>query len=103
MKRKIDIWTEELLQKVNGYPRIVGYRNLLDWCAVKKHKGTVILELSIFSLNNHGKKITLKEMGFDSKNCYRKHAIEQFEIVLSKNQAKVLLGELKAKIKGARK
>jgi len=93
--RELDKWDKELLKRVMWRPRILGFQNEIDYIGIKKRLNQITLFVSAFPRNNKGKRITLESMGFNSKNCYKKDATEQFELKLTLKQAQELLNDLK--------
>jgi len=89
---KID---SRLFQKVSGVPRIVGYWNEVDYMDVKKRLDKVKILLSLIPLNNRKGRITYKDLGIEYNGLENEPDIEQFEIILTRVQANVMLQQLK--------
>jgi len=92
---KITFLEIEQLKRVDGVGRILGFRNICDFTEIKRWKKKLKLFISVIPLNKKGRKLTLREIGIEPREYYKNQVIEQFNIYLTKKQAKTLLAQLK--------
>lgn len=81
----------ELFKRVDGAPRIIGYRNVLAWFSARKFKEKINLELSIAPLSKRGRVFLFGDVGTSIHKENEVH--ECFRLELTQKQAKEL-GEL---------
>ena len=80
-----------LYHKVDGAPRILGYRNLLAWFNARKHLDKINLDLSLAPLSKKGRVFLFGDVG---TNTHRENEVHEcIRVELDKKQAKEL-GEL---------
>jgi hypothetical protein len=91
---ELDSYQNNLLRVVSGSPRILGYKNAVDWFEVKKYRGKLTLFLSLYPLSNKGKKV----YAWRSVNGTNHYAVEQFDVAISKKQVKKLIKLLNEKL-----